>query len=255
MAMISGLDRAFGWLLAKLEERGLTENTIVVFTSDHGDTLFSYGWKNNKGRAENLSCRVPLLVRWPAKLQPGTSDLLVGTLDLMPTLLGLLGLPVPETCHGRDASEAVVAGRDDGVEAQPLFYLPQNWRGVYTRRYTYSEALGEADDDAPASREVFNALYDREHDPLETTNCFHDPAYADAKAALHATTYEFMERFGDPGIPYGELAALVLHEDDRAVARIPPAQRPRGWEARPIASPVEFLEARRALRGTRKAQP
>lgn len=255
MAMISGLDRAFGWLLAKLEERGLTENTIVVFTSDHGDTLFSYGWKNNKGRAENLSCRVPLLVRWPAKLQPGMSDLLVGTLDLMPTLLGLLGLPVPETCHGRDASEAVVAGRDDGVEAQPLFYLPQNWRGVYTRRYTYSEALGEADDDAPASREVFNALYDREHDPLETTNRFHDPAYADAKAALHATTHEFMERFGDPGIPYGELAALVLHEEDRAVARIPPAQRPRGWEARPIASPVELLEARRALRGTRKAQP
>lgn len=74
-----------------------------------------------------------------------------GTFDLMPTLLGLLGQPVPATCHGRDASVAIAAGRnDDGVDALPLSFLPANWRGVYTRRHTYCESLYEPDDVAMA---------------------------------------------------------------------------------------------------------
>ena len=211
-AMISSLDRAFGQLLAKLEEKGLTENTIVVFTSDHGDLLNSYGWPNNKGRAESGSARVPFLLRWPKKLKPGTtSDLLLGWLDLMPTLLGLLSLPVPKTCQGRDASTAVLSGKnDDGTDALPLLFAPLNWRGVYTRRYPYSEALhppGEAN--TPGGQETFNCLYDRQSDPLETKNLFHAPEAHEVRELLHTRTHALMERYGDKGIPLAELISRI----------------------------------------------
>jgi arylsulfatase A-like enzyme len=100
MAMITSLDRDFGYLMEKLEEKGIADNSVIVFTSDHGDMLESHNWPFNKGRPEIESIRVPLILKWPGMDKPRTSDLLVGTLDLMPTLLGLLGLTIPETCQG-----------------------------------------------------------------------------------------------------------------------------------------------------------
>src|SRR5262249_20462677 len=138
MAMCTGIDRAFGMILDKLEEKGLTRDTLVVFTSDHGDTLRSHGLTHNKMRPEVESARVPLLLRYPGKLQPRASDLLVGTLDLMPTLLSLLGIKPPSTCQGKDLSAAIMQRRDNEVESVPFFLFPLDWRGLYTRRYTYS---------------------------------------------------------------------------------------------------------------------
>lgn len=242
MAMISGLDRAFGWLLQKLEERGIAKNTIVVFSSDHGDLLQSYGWPNNKGRAETGSARVPLLVRWPARLKPAVSDLLLGTLDLMPTTLGLMGLPVPATCQGRNASPAMLAGRDDGVDAHPLLFMPLNWRGVYTRRYTYSFSLHQpAEPNTPGGSGTFNALYDRQADPWETRNLFNAPEVAAIQQQLHAQTLEFMRRFGDPGLDCKEVIRRVVHEDDLPAVNTPPAKRPPGWEGRLKGRPVDLL--------------
>jgi arylsulfatase A-like enzyme len=244
MAMISGIDRAFGWLMEKLQQRGLAENTIVVFTSDHGDTLLSYDWPNNKGRAEHLSARVPLLVRWPARLRPGVSELLLGTLDLMPTLLGLMRLPIPATCQGRNAATAVVEGRDDGVDEQLLFFLPLNWRGIYTRRHTYSVSLHQpAEATTPGGRQTFNALYDRATDPWETRNLFADPAAAKIREDLHARTLSLMRRYGDPGIPFDQLLQRVVREEDYAAVTSPPPKRAKGWEGRIKGRPVDFLGA------------
>lgn len=226
MAMITGIDRAFGQLMEKLEQHGLDKNTIVVFTSDHGDTLLSYDWPNNKGRAESLSCRVPLLVRWPARLKPGTSELLIGTLDLMPSLLGLMELPVPASCQGRNAAASILGGLDDGVDAQPLLFVPLNWRGVYTKRYTYSEAL------PGVGAETFNALYDRETDPHETRNLFADPAYAEVKARLHEQTRALMDRLGDEGLSHRQIQQKLVRADDLPGLRTPPKSRSKGWEGR-----------------------
>jgi arylsulfatase A-like enzyme len=208
MAMISSLDRAFEWLMETLEERGLGTNTLVVFTSDHGDTLLSYNWPNNKGRAESVSCRVPLLMRWPAQLRPGVSDLMLGTMDLMPTLLGLMNLPVPDSCQGRDASAAIIQDvQDDGVEALPLLFVPLNWRGVYTRRYTYSASVTDPDGDSP-----FNILYDRQTDPMETRNLFHTPEFDTLRKKLHAQTLSLMKEHGDQGLSHDEIVQQVVPE-------------------------------------------
>lgn len=242
MAMISGIDRAFGWLMEKLEQRGLKENTLVVFSADHGDLLQSYDWPNNKGRAEAGSARVPLLVRWPARLRPGTSDLLVGTLDLMPTLLGLMGLPIPDTCQGRNAAPAVIAGRDDGVDALPMLYIPLNWRGVYTHRYTYSVALhGPSEPNIRGGRKTFDILYDRAADPQETKNLFGAPEAAEIQAKLHAQTLALMKRFGDTGATREAIVERSVRDEDLANVKTLPARRPRGWEGRLKGRPVDLL--------------
>ncbi len=242
MAMISGVDRAFGMVMDKLRERGLAENTLVIFSADHGDLLQSYGWPNNKGRAESGSARVPLLMRWPARLQPGTSDLLVGTLDLMPTLLGLLNLPIPATCQGRNAAAAVIAGRDDGVDVQPLLFMPLNWRGVYTHRYTYSVALhSPSEPNTPGGSRTFNALYDRAVDPWETRNLFGAPEAAAIQQQLHAQTLEQMRRFSDAGLRCDEVIQRVVRDEDLAAVTTSPPKRKPGWEGRLKGRPVDLL--------------
>ncbi len=244
MAMISSLDRAFGWLMDKLEEKHLNDNTIVVFTSDHGDLLMSYDWPHNKGRAEHGSCRVPLLIRFPARLKPGVSELLVGTLDLMPTLLGLMGLSVPETCQGHNLAAAIAEGRDDAVEFQPLFFLPGDWRGIYTRRYTYSFTVRNGDSEKDVqSRKRYNSLYDRVEDPWETRNLYGLPEHAELQERLHQRTLDWMRRFGDSGFTFEWLVRQVIREEDYPAVSTEPAKRPKGWEGRLKGCPLDILAA------------
>ena len=244
MAMISSLDRSFGWLMDKLDDEGLAGNTLVVFTADHGDMLNSYGWPNNKGRAEHGSCRVPLLMRWPRRLRPGANDMLLGALELMPTLLGLMDLPIPDTCQGKDCAEAILAGKDNAIEEQPVFFLPANWRGIYTRRYTYGYSV------LPGAREKgvegplsYNVLYDREKDPWETRNHFDDPEYKAIREDLHARTLAWMRRFGDAGLAFGDIQRLAVRDDDLKTLQIPFGKRPAGWDVRLKGRPVDHLPA------------
>lgn len=168
MAMCSGLNRAFAELMHELSGRGLADNTIVVYTSDHGDMLLSHGWPYNKSVPENESCHVPLLVRWPAKLQPRTSNLLFGTLASMPTLLGLMGIAVPPRCQGTNLTAAILRADDEAVQSLPLFHFSGNRRGVYTHSHTSafdlsSDAIGE--DALAAGRKSYACLYVRSTDP------------------------------------------------------------------------------------------
>jgi arylsulfatase A-like enzyme len=232
MAMCTSIDRAFGWILRKLEEKGLAEDTLVVFTSDHGDTALSHGLLANKMRPEIESIRVPLILRYPRVLKPRASDLLIGTLDLMPTLLRLMGLHPPRTCHGRDLSGALIQQRDNEVESIPLFLFALDWRGVYTRRYTYAFDTGAGRWNRyrrhmfsrPAGL-AWNCLYDRETDPWETQNLYDSPDHKRLRSRLHEQSLAWMRNFGDKGLPYDQIQSALFSAEDRELLRDPARMR------------------------------
>lgn len=252
MAMCTSLDRSFGWLMEKLDEKGLTDNTIVVYTSDHGDTLLSHGLRGHKMRPEIESIRVPLMIRYPGVLKPRTSDLLFGSLDLMPTLLSMMGLRVPQTCQGRDLTNAVVKAQDDAVRSIPLFLLPLDWRGIYTRRYTYCFDTSKPGGDALYRQAHFrqpeglswNCLYDREKDPWEQRNLFDSPAARAVQNRLHQQTMKWMEQLGDPCRPYDDLIRSSFRPEDIEARRAGKFIKPSGVL---LGRPSERLKAHKSV--------
>ena len=202
-AMCSGVDKAFGRLMDKLKEKGLDDNTLIVFTSDHGDNLSSYGFTLPKNHPEDTAVRVPMLMRLPKADKQGIeTDLLFGTLDIMPTLLGLMGLPIPDTVQGHNLSQAVLDNDEEAVESVPLFFYEPSWRGIYTRRYTYGygqtnqwkkNELGKRYLD-PIPVKV---LYDRKKDPNQLKNLYGQASVKTLQDKLHRMTLEWMEHFGD----------------------------------------------------------
>lgn len=204
-AHVEALDACFGQLLTALGEAGDAENTIVVFTSDHGDMLGSQGtWKKQKPWEESL--RVPFLVRWPAGLgrQPRQVDACLNAPDIMPTLLGLCGVPVPETVQGMDASALLrgEAGPDLDAALLALHFPFHEWntarggkeyRGLRTRRYTYCRDL-----QGPW------LLYDNQADPYQSANRIADPALATVRAELDRRLNRDLARIGDDFLPGAE---------------------------------------------------
>ncbi len=243
MASISSIDRDFGRIMRKLEEKGILGNSLIVFTSDHGDMLESHDWPYNKGRPEIESIRVPLIMKWEGRLSQRESGLLMGTLDLMPTILGLMQLPVPATCQGQDHSEAILAGKDDAASSVPLFYFAGDWRGVYTRDYTYSFSLPDGKAEPHAIRMGFpdyNVLYDHRADRFELNNLYGKKEAAEVQKVLHEMTLEWMRKFKDNGVPYSDLLPRAMVEEDFRVYNTAPGDRGSNWEGRMKGQPVEY---------------
>jgi arylsulfatase A-like enzyme len=191
-AHISALDEALGRLLDGLDQRGLTEDTIVVFTSDHGDMLGSHG-AYRKQWPWDESALVPLIVRWPTDLGTGeTCDVPFSTEDTAPTLLSWMGLETPETMEGRDLTGAIA-----GHEAAPLSSVLMSitpfsenrgdaWRGVRTDRHTFvRKASGPW------------LLYDNLQDPCQLKNLVDDPACKAIRSALEKELDRWLELLGD----------------------------------------------------------
>ncbi len=206
-SMCTGVDRAFGWLMDKLREKGIEDNTIVVYASDHGDNLSSYGYRIPKNHPEDTSTRVPFLVRWPNGLPKGkTSELLLGPMDMMPTLLSFMGLPLPQGLHGKDLSKPILKGDDDAVQSQPLFFYEPSWHGVYTREVTYGfgrmRHFAHGPDGQPFLRnEPLKALYDRRNDSYQLNNLIDQPSARALRAEMEKLTNEWCQRFGYRGSP------------------------------------------------------
>lgn len=184
---VSAVDANFGRLLKALDEEGIADNTIVVFTADHGEMLGSQG-RMTKSYWYEESIGVPFLIRWPGHIPPGQQDLVFGSVDVMPTLLGLMDLPIPEQVEGTDYSEVIrgetsppedassfvayypgpgpehkmAVGQEVhsrvkyhfSVAEQGLHWKQWGYRGLRTKRYTYVV------DRAPAGAEGFS--FDRE---------------------------------------------------------------------------------------------
>ncbi len=161
--LVSGLDFEFGRMMQALTESGQAEETIVIFSSDHGEMLGSHGLYSKRW-PHRESTQIPFVIRWPGKIEPGSSlGMPFGAPDVFPTLCGLAGLDVPRGLDGRDCSATLLGGKP----VQELAYLAMHhahvpwpgWRGIRTERYNYART-----EDAPW------ILFDLENDPFEEHN-------------------------------------------------------------------------------------
>ena len=142
--MIEGVDRQAARLLRALDEAGVTEDTIVVFSSDHGDMIGSQGYKAKRWPYEE-SARVPFLIRYPKGIPAGRvlADPF-GTPDIYPTLAGLARVKAPANLDGMDFSELFsgkiqTAPRDYVYLEMPYAYVPwPGWRALRTRDHMYA---------------------------------------------------------------------------------------------------------------------
>jgi len=106
-AAITALDEQFGRLVEALDGRGLASSTVLSYTSDHGDMMFSHGM-NQKGFPHEESVNVPFIVRWPGEIPADeVSQILFSTVDVAPTLLGLADIDAPDAMEGSDLSDAL----------------------------------------------------------------------------------------------------------------------------------------------------
>lgn len=207
-AHCTALDDCIGMLWATLRETGLETNTLWVFTSDHGDLLGSHG-AYNKQQPYEESVRVPLLLHWPAGLgsRRKTLDAPINAEDLMPTLLGLCGLPIPNTVEGLDFSGYLRGGADPSDGAALLACVApfgqwtrqrggREYRGLRTRTHTYVRDL-----DGPW------LLFDNRKDPFQLTNLAGRPEVAALQANLDALLQRKLAAAGDRFLPAGDYIA------------------------------------------------
>lgn len=198
-AHITAIDRELGRIMKELDELGLGRDTILVYTSDHGSMLGSHG-EGGKRQPYAESIRVPFLVRWPEAIRPGTkSDVLFGTIDIMPSLCGLAGLAIPKTCMGRDFSPTMLGRKGPEPASQFIMHISKEhasggeghpaplFRGVVTERYTYAVCP-----DRPW------ILFDNRQDPYEMHNLIDDPATAQIRKELRAMLAEWLMKAQDP---------------------------------------------------------
>jgi len=210
-ASITAIDDQLGRLVDALDDRAFSEDTILVYTSDHGDMLYSHG-NNQKGCPHEEAIRVPLLVRWPDDIPAGTTnETLVGTCDLAPTLLGLADLTVPETMEGSDLSASLRDPTQSGSDS--VFLYGENWRGVRTERYMYACVPPEHPDlsHLPGGHAL---LFDDADDPYQRTNRIYDPAYHEVRTELRARLDEWLKRTDDPHLPLAEQVRQLGRGDD-----------------------------------------
>ena len=200
-AMISGVDEQFGRILAALDEQGLTENTIVLFTSDHGDCLGIHGMQS-KNNAYEESMRVPFLARWPSRIVSQRGDLLLSTPDIAPTLLELMGFgtEIPRQVEGTSYAQILMGKEMPRPTSQPYFWIPCDQpalgrRGVRTRTHTYVETR-------EPGKPVARVLYDRAQDPFQL-----DGISVEDPAAVQDCVDEltrWLEIAGDPWLSVDE---------------------------------------------------
>ncbi len=179
-------------LLAYLESSGLDKNTIVVFTSDHGDMMCEH-CRLNKGLPYETSAKIPFVIRYPDKIKPGkvirTS---FTTTDFAPTVLSLMGVDsdLPDF-HGRNGSADFLSDEKEVQDDEIVYFRNAGNRWVAAVNHRYKLVLSAAD--TPW-------LFDLGRDPDELTNFYADPAYAEIATRFKTRLVELMKQFDEPAL-------------------------------------------------------
>lgn len=245
---ITAIDNDFGTLMTYLETNNLLENTIVVFTADHGESMGSQGLMT-KGTWFEESVGVPCIIGWKGKTVSKRVKNVINSIDLLPSLLGLSEIPIPNDIDGTDYSPLLLGHEFNAPEYAFLSFdfgglaelnAPRYWRGIYTERYTYVLC-------GMYNRRNFTkngiALYDRQKDPLQLNpigkgegyDRIIDELHAILVARLDATGDPFISRYwndSNPGFPKLNKYNLDLKEIERDIksGRLKPNEIKKYWK-------------------------
>ena len=209
---VASVDDNVGRVLDYLDEEGLTDDTIVVYTSDQGFFLGDHGWYDKRFMYEE-SLRMPFIIRYPRAIQAGSvNDDIITNVDFAPTFLHYAGIEIPSKFQGR-SFDPLLEGSTPEDWPQSMYY--RYWMhlahhhvyahyGIRTRRYKliyyYADALGQpgAIDEKKAPEWE---LFDLERDPHELNNIYHHPEYADTAEQLRRELRSWQECVRDEPYP------------------------------------------------------
>ena len=193
-AAITAIDDQMGRLLEQLDQLGLSDNTIVLFTSDHGDMLGSQGLRLKRKPYEE-SAIVPGIIRFPKSIRARVEGKAPFThVDMAPTLLGLCGLEVPASMQGSNLSGFLKESTNQYPDSafMQIFgpyadgSVEDGWRGVRTERYLYARYQKKP-----------WLLFDLKNDPYQMKNRIDDPAYSFIQQNLDIRLQAWMQATGD----------------------------------------------------------
>lgn len=217
--LCTALDHEMGRLTEALKRLNLEEDTILVFTSDHGDMHGSQGLYF-KGHPDEESLHVPLVVRWPKNVPAGLkSKTLFNSLDMMPTLLSMCGTEPPKSCSGRNLAFTMTGSADapksksdsisvDHIYTQGRMNSMKAWRCVITDDYKLA-----MNTDGSVSH-----LIDRNNDPYEMNNLANSKKGKADQKELVALLKETAKKTGDPFPNHVEPAKAMYSDAEAAVS-------------------------------------
>ncbi|MDT7829032.1 sulfatase [Pricia sp. S334] len=196
LGTISSVDDNVGRVLDYLDESGLAENTIVVYTSDQGFYLGEHGWFDKRFIYDE-SFKTPLLVRWPNVITPGTTeDEMVQNLDFAQTFLEAAGISAPDDMQG-ESLMPLLEGNNKEWDRDAVYYhyyeypsvhMVKRHYGIVTKDYKLAHFYYDVDE---------WELYDRKKDPNEMNNVYNNPAYADVVEKLKAELTKLRIKYKD----------------------------------------------------------
>jgi arylsulfatase A-like enzyme len=184
-AVISHLDAQIGRILDALSETGQAEQTLVIFTSDHGVALGSHGLRGKQNMYEH-TVGVPLILSGPGVPEGRRCDAQVYLRDIFPTVCELAGVPIPTTVTA-ESFAAVVTGEADGIRSFVFCYFRDKQRMIRTDRWKLIQY--------PHLDRW--QLFDLQNDPLERNDLSQDPQYARTRRALAAKLRSSQQAAGD----------------------------------------------------------
>jgi arylsulfatase A-like enzyme len=194
---VASVDESIGRILDYLDQTGLSENTIVIYTSDQGFFLGEHGWYDKRFMYEE-SLGIPLLIRYPKEIKAGTiSKKMVLNLDFCPTILEFAEVTIPEDVQG-ESLRPMLRGEELKKWRQSMYYhyyeYPHGWHdvkkhyGIRTERYKLIHFY----DDIDAWE-----LYDLEIDPLEIDNIYGRAESSDIRISLKKELEDLQKQYGD----------------------------------------------------------
>ena len=196
LACISTVDDNVGRVLDYLDDHELTNNTLVVYTSDQGFYLGEHGWFD-KRFIYNESFKTPLLIRWPNRIQPGiTNEEMVQNLDFAQTLLEAAQIKAPEDMQGESLMPLLTSKQEDWKRdavyyhyyEYPAVHQVKRHYGIVTQDYKLVHFYYDVDE---------WELYDRKNDPLEINNVYGKEAYKNVSVLLKTKLEELRVQYGD----------------------------------------------------------